>query len=59
MTYPRFPTARPNMFRLLGPPQHVIAKAAKAGVNTRSRPEIDAWRRAGRPATWINGRIDL
>jgi hypothetical protein len=59
VSYPYYPTARPrNMFGLLPPPQHVLDKARKAGVNTRLRPEVEAWRRAGRPATWINGRLD-
>lgn len=40
------PMAR-NPFRLLGPGQHIIAKAHKAGVDTTSRPAIEHWRRTG------------
>jgi hypothetical protein len=31
----------------LPPAQHIIARAAKAGVDTKSRPAIDYWRRTG------------
>ncbi len=37
-----------NPFRILPPAQHIIAKAAKAGVDTTSRPAIEEWRRTGK-----------
>lgn len=58
MSYPHHPTSRPNMFRILPPGQHIIRRAARAGVNTRSRPEIEAWRRAGCPDHWENGHAE-
>lgn len=36
-----------NVFRLLPPAQHIIAKAHAAGVDTTSRPAIELWRRTG------------
>ncbi len=36
-----------NRFRLLPPGQTLIAKAAKAGVDTRSKPAIEHWKRTG------------
>lgn len=58
MSYPSEPRGPVNIFRVLPPPQHVITAARAAGVNTRSRAEIHAWRVAGRPATWTNGGTD-
>jgi hypothetical protein len=40
------PLAR-NPFRILPPGQHIIARAAKAGVDTRLRPAIEYWRATG------------
>lgn len=52
MSYPHFPTSRPNLFRLLPPGQNVLDRARKAGVDTRSSAEVKAWRRAGEPTSW-------
>lgn len=38
-----------DWFRLLPPSQKIIARARAAGVDTRSRAAIDAWRAAGEP----------
>jgi len=40
------PVAR-NVFRLLPPGPHIIAKAMAAGVDTSSRPAIEHWRQTG------------
>jgi hypothetical protein len=36
-----------NRFKLLPPSQRIIALARAAGVDTRSRPAIEHWRRTG------------
>lgn len=38
-----------NPFRKLPPGPNIIARARAAGVDTTSRPAIDAWRKAGEP----------
>lgn len=47
-----------NPFRLLPIPQHVIARARAAGVDTKSKPAIEHWRRTGevRPASYFAER---
>lgn len=48
--YPSYPTSRPrNWIALLPPGQRIIAKAQRAGVDTRYRTNINAWRAAGEP----------
>lgn len=42
-----FPPVARNPFRLLPPGQGIIARAAKAGVDTRLRPAIEYWRATG------------
>jgi hypothetical protein len=41
-----------NVFRLLPFGPNIIARAARAGVDTTSTPAIRAWRAAGEPEEW-------
>lgn len=43
----RFADRARNHFRLLPPGPHIIARAARAGVDTASRPAIEHWLRTG------------
>lgn len=36
-----------NVFAELPPGPHIIARAARAGVDTKSRPAIEHWLRTG------------